>query len=86
MEISQVVLDKFTSGLPPMTVASFDIQRKRLGTPIVKRSDHVTPLFKTLHWLSVERRIQFKILITYKTLHGQSANYLMPLIDEYHPS
>ena len=42
----------------------------------LKRSDHVTPM----HWLPVEKRIEFKILlITYKTIHGQSADYLKPL-------
>ena len=42
----------------------------------LKRSDHVMPILKNLHWLSAEKRIEFKILlITYKTIHGQSADY-----------
>ena len=53
----------------------------------LKRSDHVTPILKNLHWLSVEKRIEFKILlIKYKTIHGQSADYLKPLIEMYQPS
>ena len=45
------------------------------------------PILKNLHWLPVEARINFKILlITYKILHGQSTNYLEPIIQEYHPS
>ena len=53
----------------------------------LKRSDHVTPILKNLHWLPVEKRIEFKILlITYKTIHGQSADYLKPLIEMYQPS
>ena len=50
-----------------------------------RSSDHITPILKSLHWLPVEVRINFKILlITYKILHGQSAGYLEPLIKEYH--
>ena len=42
-----------------------------------RSSDHITPLLKSLHWLPVEARIHFKIvLITYKILNGQSAEYL----------
>lgn len=33
--------------------------------------DHITPVLKSLHWLPVEQRINFKIgVITYKTLHS----------------
>ena len=49
-------------------------------------SDHITYIFKSLHWLPVEARVNFKILlITYKILNGQSSGYLEPLIKEYHP-
>ena len=50
----------------------------------LKRSDHVTPILKNLHWLPVQKRIEFKILVvTYKTIHDQSADYLKPLIEMY---
>ena len=53
----------------------------------LKRSDHVTPILRNLHWLPVVKRIEFKILlITYKTIHGQPADYLKPLIEMYRPS
>ena len=53
----------------------------------LKRSEHVTPILKNLHRLPVEKKIEFKILlITYKTIHGQSADYLKPLIEVYQPS
>ena len=52
----------------------------------LKRSNHVTPILKNLRWLPFEKRIEFKILlITYKTIHGQSADYLKPLIEMYQP-
>ena len=41
----------------------------------LKRSDHVTPILKNLHWLPVEKRLEFTtVLITYKTIHSQSAD------------
>ena len=44
-----------------------------------KHLNHATPFLKNLHWLSVEKRIEFKILLlTYKTINGQSADYLKP--------
>ena len=40
-----------------------------------------------MHWLSVEARVNFKILlIAYEVLNGQSAGYLEPPIKEYYPS
>ena len=50
-------------------------------------SYHITHIFKSLHWLPVEARVNFKILlITYKILNGQSSAYLEPLIKDYHLS
>ena len=51
-----------------------------------KQYDHVKPALQKLHWLPVESRIIFKvILITFKILHGLSPAYLSSLLQEYHP-
>jgi len=43
--------------------------------------DHVTPYLKTLHWLPVHLRIEFKLLLlTYKILNGLAPAYLCDLI------
>ena len=35
--------------------------------------DHITPVLKDLHWLPVEQRIEYKVLLlTYKALHGKA--------------
>ena len=40
-----------------------------------------------LHWLTVRKRITFKILlITYKALHGLASTYLSELLNIYKPS
>ena len=51
------------------------------------RSSHVTPLFISLHWLPVERRVQYKIaLLCFKSLNGLAPAYLSDLIHIYIPS
>ena len=52
----------------------------RLLTNTYRRS-HVTSVLKALHWLPVECRIVFKIvLITFKSLHGLSPKYITELL------
>ena len=51
------------------------------------RDDHITPVLKGLHWLPVQERIMFKILLlTYKTIHGTAPSYLSELVSSYTPS
>ena len=53
----------------------------------VRKQDHITPTLKALHWLPVEKRIIFKILLmTYKTLNGLAPSYLTTIITPYHPT
>jgi hypothetical protein len=48
---------------------------------------HISPVLKQLHWLPVEFRIQYKLLLlTYKCLHGKAPDYLGKLITPYIPS
>ena len=51
-----------------------------------KRSNHITPVLASLHWLPVCFRIDFKILLlTFKALHGLSPCYLSDLLVAYVP-
>ncbi|XP_068708175.1 uncharacterized protein [Montipora foliosa] len=53
----------------------------------VRKQDHISPTLKALHWLPVEKRIIFKILLmTYKTLNGLAPSYLTTLITRYRPT
>ena len=48
--------------------------------------DSVTALLKKLHWLPVEQRIQFKILLTtFKCLNGKGPGYLTDLLIQHTP-
>jgi len=47
---------------------------------------HTTPIFKSLHWLKVNERIEYKILsLTYKTLSTVQPGYLHNLISVQPP-
>uniref|UniRef100_A0A669BKN7 Reverse transcriptase domain-containing protein n=1 Tax=Oreochromis niloticus TaxID=8128 RepID=A0A669BKN7_ORENI len=56
---------------------------------LTKRSkySHVTPLLIQLHWLPVEFRVHFKILVlTFKALQGQAPAYIIELLQPHVPS
>ena len=55
---------------------------------LTKKRDHITPiLLDKRHWLPVDQRIIFKIiLLTYKVLHSIAPQYLPDLLHLYVPS
>uniref|UniRef100_A0A8C4RJ50 Reverse transcriptase domain-containing protein n=1 Tax=Erpetoichthys calabaricus TaxID=27687 RepID=A0A8C4RJ50_ERPCA len=51
-----------------------------------RKYEHITPVLKSLHWLPVKFRADFKILLlTYKSLNGRGPAYLSELIMTYKP-
>ena len=51
------------------------------------RSEHTSPLLRSLHWLPVQKRIKHKVCsICYTTLTGASPKYMSELINVYTPS
>ena len=51
------------------------------------KSEHITPILHSLHWLPIEQRIQRKILlVTFKILNNCTPSYLSDLIKPYGPS
>ena len=50
-----------------------------------KKNDHVTPLLKSLHWLPVKERIDYKIAsLVFKCLNGLAPQYLIYCIQNTH--
>ena len=67
------------------TVPRAFVQDCRLVT-MSRKSDHVTPLLFQLHWLPVDQRIAFKVLLfTYKAMQGLAPQYLSDLLEPYSP-
>jgi hypothetical protein len=59
----------------------------RVVVPSVRRFDHITPTLKSLHWLPVESRVDFKIAtLTFKVLTRDQPTYLAALISRYIPT
>ena len=56
-------------------------------TTRTKKSDHITPILKILHWLPVKKRILLKILsLVHSAIHGTSCPiYIQELIHLYRP-
>ena len=51
-----------------------------------RKFDHITSLLIELHWLPVEQRIIFKILLfTFKVVNGLAPSYLSELLEAYVP-
>uniref|UniRef100_A0A3B5R938 Reverse transcriptase domain-containing protein n=1 Tax=Xiphophorus maculatus TaxID=8083 RepID=A0A3B5R938_XIPMA len=52
-----------------------------------RKIEHITPVLKSLHWLPVAQRIDFKILLlVYKSLNGLAPQYIKDLLLLYQPS
>ncbi|XP_034015853.1 uncharacterized protein LOC117501131, partial [Thalassophryne amazonica] len=77
------------SGCPKSSLKSLQLiqnaaARVLMGT---RRREHISPILASLHWLPVNSRIEFKILLlTYKVLNNQVPSYLRDLIVPYHPN
>ena len=51
------------------------------------RAAHICPVVKELHWLPIEQRITFKVLLlTFKALNNLAPPYLSQLIVPYNPT
>ena len=85
-------LDSCNTLLKELPSSEIDkIQRiQNTAARIVEGSSHrspIAPLLQKLHWLPIEKRIKFKIiLLTFKLLSGSAPSYLTDLIHTYVPS
>ena len=49
--------------------------------------DHISPVLHTLHWLPVEQRIEYKLLLlAFKSVNNDGPSYLSDLLKFYIPS
>ncbi len=52
-----------------------------------RKSEHITPVLRSLHWLPVTFRIDFKVLLLiYKSLNGIGSKYIEDMLTEHKPN
>ena len=77
------------SGLPASSIQSLQRVQNSAARLVLRRkkSDHVTPLLQSLHWLPVSQRITYKTnLLCFKCLNGSAPDYLASSVQPYTPS
>ena len=77
------------SGLPSSSIRSLQRIQNSAARLILKKkkSDHITPLLHSLHWLPVSQRIQYKLLmLCYKSINSLAPLYLSDCLQLYTPS
>ena len=76
------------TGLPKYLVKRLQIVQNAAPRSVSgsKKYEHISPVLHQLHWLPVEKRIIFKILLVYKCLQHNAPTYLCDLIVRYKPT
>ena len=78
------------AGLPATHIARpqrIQNNAARLVLQKSKKRQHVTPLLKQLHWLPIQRRIDYKLAtLAFRHFHGSLPPYLSSRLGIYQPS
>ena len=52
----------------------------------IRKFDHITPILKSLHWLPVQQRIEYKVLLLcFQAIHGLAPDCLSSLLSQHVP-
>ena len=76
-------------GLPVKEISKLQRLRNSAARLVLKCKvrDHITPSMEKLHWLPVEHRIIFKVLLmSFKIINGCAPEYLSDLLETYVPT
>ena len=75
-------------GLPATLLQKLQRVQNSCARSILCRGkrEHVTPMLRELHWLPIESRIRYKVLLlAFKCQHGLAPEYLSELLTVYSP-
>ena len=76
-------------GLPKKDLKRLQIVQNAAARLIkgLRKRDHITPTLMQLHWLPIDQRVRFKLLLlVYKALNDQGPGHLNELLQVYAPS
>src|SRR6218665_3171467 len=79
----------FRVSAPPPGYALLQAIQNVLTSAVTKTPKHhqITPVLKTLHWLKIPERIEYKVIsLTYNTLQSAKPSYLHQLLTIQPPS
>ena len=73
-------------GIPKSAVSILQSVQTSAARIVTKTApmEHITPVLKELHWLPVDRRIEYKMLLytsMYKALNGLAPEYLCNMVE-----
>ena len=77
------------SGLPQKQIKRLQAVQNAVARTVMKckKTDHITPILRQLHWLPIHKRIRHKILsATYRSVHDNTPLYLSDLLQKHNPS
>ncbi len=77
------------TGLPKKTIRQLQLNLNAAARILtrIRKSEHITPVLRSLHWLPVTFRIDFKVLLlVYKSLNGLGPKYIADMLTEYKPN
>lgn len=69
----------FPAGLTKKTIKDLEFIHNAAAKVLTgtKRSNHITLILKSLHWLPVSHRTEYKaVLLVYKSIHGVGPKYI----------